>query len=51
MPFISGSVSTSFGALTLIAGDPVWVQIKMALFNALVAFLLWEKRRGRLNLG
>src|SRR4029450_10541730 len=41
MPFIGRSVSISFGALTLITGDPMWVQIKVTLFNALVAFLLW----------
>jgi intracellular septation protein A len=41
MPFIGGSVSISFGALTLITGDPMSVQIKVTLFNALVAVLLW----------
>ena len=49
MPFIGGSVSISFGALTLITGDPMWVQIKVTLFNALVAFLLWIGLRAERN--
>ena len=49
MPFIGGAVSISFGALTLITGDPMWVQIKVTLFNALVAFLLWIGLRAERN--
>jgi intracellular septation protein len=41
MPFIAGAVSVTFGTLTLITGDAMWVQIKVTLFNALVAALLW----------
>jgi intracellular septation protein len=41
MPFIAGAVSIVFGTLTLITGDAMWVQIKVTLFNALVAGLLW----------
>jgi intracellular septation protein len=41
MPFIAGSVTIVFGALTLFTGDPMWVQIKVTIFNALVAVLLW----------
>lgn len=41
MPFIAGAVSVVFGTLTLITGDAMWVQIKVTLFNALVALLLW----------
>lgn len=41
MPFIAGAVSVTFGALTLITGDAMWVQIKVTIFNALVAVLLW----------
>jgi intracellular septation protein len=41
MPFIAGAVSITFGTLTLITGDAMWVQIKVTLFNALVAVLLW----------
>jgi intracellular septation protein len=41
MPFIAGAVSVTFGALTLITGNAMWVQIKVTLFNALVALLLW----------
>ena len=41
MPFIAGAVSVTFGTLTLITGDAMWVQIKVTLFNALVAAVLW----------
>jgi intracellular septation protein len=40
MPFIAGAVSVAFGALTLITGDAKWVQIKVTLFNTLVAVML-----------
>lgn len=41
MPFIAGAVTVTFGVLTLVTGDPKWVQIKVTLFNALVAALLF----------
>ncbi len=41
MPFIAGGVSVVFGTLTLITHDPMWVQIKVTLFNSLVAATLW----------
>jgi intracellular septation protein len=41
MPFIAGAVTVTFGALTLVTGDPMWVQIKVTVFNALVAVLLF----------
>lgn len=41
MPFIAGAVTITFGALTLYTGDEMWVQIKVTIFNALVAVLLW----------
>lgn len=41
MPFIAGAVTITFGVLTLATGDPMWVQIKVTVFNALVAVLLW----------
>lgn len=41
MPFIAGAVSVTFGVMTLITHDPKWVQIKVTVFNALVAGLLW----------
>lgn len=41
MPFIAGAVTITFGSLTLLTGDPVWVQIKVTVFNALVAVLLF----------
>jgi intracellular septation protein len=40
MPFIAGAVSIAFGALTLVTGDAMWVQIKVTLFNTIVAALL-----------
>ncbi len=48
MPFIAGFVTIIFGTLTLYTGDPTWVQIKVTLFNALIAAVLayglWRKR-------
>ncbi len=41
MPFIAGAVTVTIGALTLITGDPKWVQIKVTIFNALIALLLF----------
>lgn len=41
MPFIAGGVSVTFGVLTLVTGDAMWVQIKVTLFNTLVALMLW----------
>jgi intracellular septation protein len=41
MPFVAGAVSITFGALTLYTGDATWVQIKVTIFNALVALLLF----------
>ena len=41
MPFIAGAVSITFGALTLVTGNAMWVQIKVTLFNSLVALMLW----------
>lgn len=41
MPFIAGAVSITFGFLTLYTGDEMWVQIKVTVFNTLVAAMLW----------
>ena len=49
MPFIAGAVSVTFGTLTLITGDAMWVQIKVTLFNALVALVLWVGMRAGHN--
>ena len=47
-PLIASSVTIAFGSLTIITGDPMWVQIKVTIFNAMFAgFLfigLWTKR-------
>ena len=42
MPFVAGGISVVFGTLTLITGDAMWVQIKVTLFNTLVAGVLWS---------
>ena len=41
MPFIAGAVSITFGGLAYYTGDANWVQIKVTIFNALVALLLF----------
>jgi intracellular septation protein len=47
-PLIASTVTIVFGALTLITHDPMWVQIKVTIFNALFAaflfFGLWTGR-------
>jgi intracellular septation protein len=45
MPFIAGGVSIVFGTLTLITDDPMWVQIKVTIFNSMVAAALWIGQR------
>jgi intracellular septation protein len=45
MPFIAGAVSITFGTLTLLTDNPMWVQIKVTLFNSLVAAALWFGQR------
>jgi intracellular septation protein len=45
MPFIAGGVSIVFGALTLMTDDPMWVQIKVTIFNSMVAAALWIGQR------
>jgi intracellular septation protein len=48
MPFIAGAVSIVFGFLTLYTGNAMWVQIKVTLFNSLVAGMLaFGLRTGR----
>jgi intracellular septation protein len=39
-PLIASTVTIVFGALTLITGDAMWVQIKVTIFNALFAVFL-----------
>lgn len=40
-PFIAGGVTIGFGFLTIVTGDPMWVQIKVTIFNLLFAVVLW----------
>ncbi len=40
-PVIASSVTLAFGALTLITHDPMWVQIKVTIFNAMFAGFLF----------
>jgi intracellular septation protein len=49
MPFIAGAVSVSFGALTLMTGNAMWVQVKVTVFNTLAALALWLALRSGNN--
>lgn len=40
-PVIASTVTITFGALTLVTGNPMWVQIKVTIFNALFALFLF----------
>lgn len=40
-PLIASTVTVVFGALTLITGNPMWVQIKVTIFNAMFAGVLF----------
>jgi intracellular septation protein len=40
-PLIASSVTILFGFLTIITGDPMWVQIKVTIFNAMFAMFLF----------
>ena len=40
-PQIASGVTIVFGILTLVTGDPMWVQIKVTIFNALFALFLF----------
>jgi intracellular septation protein len=40
-PLIASTVTVVFGALTIITNDPMWVQIKVTIFNALFAAFLF----------
>lgn len=39
-PLIASSVTIAFATLTLITNDPMWVQIKVTIFNALFGMFL-----------
>lgn len=40
-PLIASSVTILFGFLTIVTGDPMWVQIKVTIFNAMFAVFLF----------
>jgi len=40
-PLIASTVTIAFGVLTLVTGDPMWIQIKVTIFNALFALFLF----------
>jgi intracellular septation protein len=40
-PIIASSVTIVFGTLTLVTGDPKWVQIKVTIFNVMFAIFLF----------
>ncbi len=40
-PLIASTVTVVFGALTIVTEDPMWVQIKVTIFNAMFALFLF----------
>lgn len=40
-PLIASTVTIVFGVLTLVTGNPMWVQIKVTIFNAMFALFLF----------
>lgn len=40
-PLIASSITVLFGFLTIVTGDPMWVQIKVTIFNATFAVFLF----------
>lgn len=40
-PLIASLVTVGFGAMTIVTGDPMWVQIKVTIFNAMFAGFLF----------
>ena len=40
-PLIASGVTVAFGILTLLTGDPMWIQIKVTIFNVLFAVFLF----------
>lgn len=40
-PVIASAVTIVFGVLTLVTGDPMWIQIKVTIFNVLFALFLF----------
>ncbi len=40
-PVIASSVTILFGIMTLLTGDPMWIQIKVTIFNAMFALFLF----------
>ena len=40
-PIIASGVTVVFGVMTLVTGDPMWIQIKVTIFNALFAVFLF----------
>jgi intracellular septation protein len=40
-PIIASGVTILFGVMTLVTGDPMWIQIKVTIFNAMFAVFLF----------
>jgi intracellular septation protein A len=40
-PIIASTITIVFGALTIVTGDPIWVKIKVSIFNAMFAGFLF----------
>jgi intracellular septation protein len=41
-PLVASTVTVAFGSLTILTEDPVWVQIKVTIFNAMFAGFLFS---------
>lgn len=41
LPIIASGVTVAFGIMTIVTGDPMWIQIKVTIFNALFALFLF----------
>lgn len=40
-PIIASTVTVLFGILTLVTGDPMWIQVKVTIFNVMFALFLF----------
>lgn len=40
-PLIASTVTVAFGTMTLVTGDPMWIQIKVTIFNVMFAVFLF----------
>ncbi len=50
-PLVASSVTVVFGLLTILTGNPMWVQIKVTIFNAMFAGVLFGGLYGSESVG